>query len=542
MEKVFYLLDDEVVVSLWENKRRVACYRFDFLDNGKEQLHNYLKSDSGNPVRVVVDIADEDFKVESLPKVYFNNRITLVNRYKKRLYPDSQFVYAEHLNPNATESKKSDYRFSAISNPLNILSLIGILNHYQIPIIGIWSAPILSNALLLVFKSKTKHSLLVVSPKEGFIRQSYFFDRQLVFSRLIHVEPDSEKPAWESITEEVQQTKKFLLNQRKIGFGDTLAINVIGGEGVCEDLRQNVDDELGENITALSIVDVASKLGIPNSDFDFCDSLLSFAICNKRVRGDHYSFGDIGHLHALRSMSNTLRFSSIALVVLAIFFGQHYLFQSYQLKRQTVEMEETLQAVHRLYESEFAESDQRLSQAKGIRSVVLAIEEIEKERKISPLGFYLELSKILSRPNFATIQLLDLQWQRESSFTRSEKPSGSNEPDYDDTTELSGLDTAEIGIDNVEAMPSQDSDTPNNPIQELIYLEGTVIGESSDAFYVKNIVEKFEQTIRSSFSLSMFEILRTPVDVRSEVQLEGSSESEYLAHDGRFIHQFNIER
>ena len=534
MKKIIYLLNDELIISLWSSKERVGCYHFENSLLGKKLLRDYLSSSSKTPVRIVVDIEEEDFKTQNIPKVYLNNLVTLVNRYKLRIYPDSQFIKAAPVSLQNKEKKKCAYRFSSINNPLLLLHLIGTLNSYNIPIVGIWSAAILGEGLSQLFKSRSEHSLLVVSPRNGFYRQSYFYKNKLIFSRLMNVGNEDKSLIYLRIVDEIEQTKKFLFNQKMIAFNDILSVDVIDCEEVCNAAIDNSNVELNESITWHVIDDVSKRLSIKNTGFEHIDSLLSFVVSKTASRNDDYSIGDIKNLFVHNRISKSLLFSSFMVVVLASIFSQYYVLEGMRLSDLSSDADNSLLRAISLYEGEFSTVNEDLQKSDFIVSTVNAVTELQNEKEFNPLNFYIQLSEILSIQDFKSIRLLALNWKKESSFTRLSVQDTNND---DDPVMLDTVIAADSIDPAVEEVFDNNNSVVTNKIKQIILLEGELIGNNS-IVTMKTTLDDFVLSLKNRLNAHDFVIKRLPVDVRSEVKLDGGSGSEFSTSGKKFSYQF----
>ena len=539
MKKIIYLLNDELIVSLWSNKERVGCYHFENSPLGKKLFREYLSSSSKTPIRIVVDIEEEDFKTQNIPKVYFNNLVTLVNRYKVRLFPDNQFIKAAPVSLQNKEKKKCAYRFSSINNPLHLLHLIGTLNSYNIPIVGIWSAAILGEGLLHFFKSRSEHSLLVVSPRKGFIRQSYLYKNKLIFSRLMNIGDENESLLSKRIIDEIEKTKKFLFNQKMIVFNDVLSIDIVDCEKVCNAVIENSNAELKETISLHLIGDISEHLKIKNANFEHVDSLLSYVVSKVSSTNDDYGIGDIRNLFVHNVFSKSLLFSSFLVVVLASIFSQYYILEGMRLSDLSSDADNKLLRVSNLYEEEFANVNEDLQKSDFIVSTVKAVTELQNEKAYNPLSFYIQLSEILSKPSFKSVRLLELTWQKESSFTEPASHGINNFANddavmFDNLIEDSPIDPA------FEEVFDHNNSVVINEVRQIISLEGELIGDTNLVF-MKKTLDDFVYSIKNRLNVHDFVIKKLPVDVRSDVKLEGGSASEFSVSGKQFSYQFILD-
>src|SRR5207244_9706802 len=94
----------------------------------------------------------------------------------------------------------------------------------KLPIAGLYSTTLVSGGLLKKLALQHEH-LLLVSQQSAGLRQSYFLDGQLKFSRLtLAVDRDGEPV---DIARETGKTQQFLTSIRLLGRGDVLHTVII---------------------------------------------------------------------------------------------------------------------------------------------------------------------------------------------------------------------------------------------------------------------------------------------------------------------------
>lgn len=172
---------------------------------GREQFSAYLKQHR-EPAYLLVDVIEEDFRQESVPHLTGRNRRALIVRKFEQYYRNTPFRQANFLRRQTEGRRDDDILFSALTNPQRILPWLDTLLRNSIPLIGIHSLPNTSTPLLKTIGSP--HVLLLSWEKSAGLRQTYFNQKRLHFSRLT---PLSNGNAFaEIISIETPRTQQYL--------------------------------------------------------------------------------------------------------------------------------------------------------------------------------------------------------------------------------------------------------------------------------------------------------------------------------------------
>ena len=125
------------------------------------KLHT-LCADEKSEIYQLVDVIEEDFRVETIPHVYGKDKQAVINRLLDKYYRSSnQFTYSETLSREKAGRKDDNVLLGAITNAKLITPWLEIIERCGTPLSGIWTLPLISKDLLKVMKVKADSVLLV---------------------------------------------------------------------------------------------------------------------------------------------------------------------------------------------------------------------------------------------------------------------------------------------------------------------------------------------------------------------------------------------
>ncbi len=157
-------------------------------DFGLAGFDRYLSSSPESLVHLVVDLSEEDFRVEAIAHVGGKDRKVLLERKLQQFFRGSEYR-AARLQERESDGRRDDrVLFSALTHPELLAPWIDCLLKRKVRIKGIVSVPLLmelfSSALQL---DSVPHLLLVTLEEKVGLRQTYLQKGRLKFSRLLAV-------------------------------------------------------------------------------------------------------------------------------------------------------------------------------------------------------------------------------------------------------------------------------------------------------------------------------------------------------------------
>ena len=220
------------------------------------QVGEYIADESGlanfrqaaqqrltQPVKLIVDIIEEDFRVETVPHLYGRNRRVIQQRYLNKFYADQRYTALKVQGQQQGQRREDITLLSAITNDELLTPWLRTLHAAQIPLQGLYSLPVVCEHLLTALSKVSSGTVrsdigfnadmdnglkqstvgsaslqpvqgpaLVISQNgPNTMRQSFYQQGQLKLSRLASVRLAEDE--FDNIGRETERTIRFLENQ-----------------------------------------------------------------------------------------------------------------------------------------------------------------------------------------------------------------------------------------------------------------------------------------------------------------------------------------
>lgn len=219
---LFFLSSDSFHVHVWKNGALSKATYFPHSTEGLEQFSAFLETHHG-PAFLLVDLIEEVFRQETVPHLTGANQHALVLRKFDQFYRNTPFRLAR-LQRRQSEGRRDDeLLFSALTNPARISAWLDLMLLHKTPIVGIYSVPHISAPLIKDIDSD--HLLLLSWKKNAGLRQSYFFNKRLLFSRLTPLGHDNAFA--DAIATESARTQQYLQSLSLTPQGKMLNVYII---------------------------------------------------------------------------------------------------------------------------------------------------------------------------------------------------------------------------------------------------------------------------------------------------------------------------
>ncbi len=235
---LFFLSSDSFHAHIWEKGKLSAPQYFAQNAEGKEQFSAFLQT-YRHPAYILVDLIEEDFRHEVVPHLTGSNHQALLQRKFDQYYRNTEFRLARLQRRQDDGRRDDELLFSALTNPGRISAWLDLLLLHKTPIAGIYSLPHTSNPIV---KDIEYDNLLLISwEKDAGLRQSYYFNQRLRFSRLTPLNPGTNFA--DAVASETNRTYQYLQSLSLTPHGDLLKVHII-----CHaDDRAQLDARLASN-------------------------------------------------------------------------------------------------------------------------------------------------------------------------------------------------------------------------------------------------------------------------------------------------------
>jgi hypothetical protein len=344
-KQLFYLTNHELHAYSWNGKNVLLNDIFENDENGWQRFTDYVAANKNLPAEILVDLIEEDFQRDSIPHTIGRARRALIERKLTQFYRDTPFRHATPQGREKDGRKDDRILFSALTNAELPKPWLNALLKHTVPVIGIYSLALLSQLLFDKLRLG-KEPLLLVTHQSSGLRQSYFHDGYLHFSRLTPLLDQAPELLAESLIAESAKTRQFLASTRVLARGTKIQLVVIADANnlaAVQELSDNSSDpDASYRLLQIDEVSQQLKQELISGNED-CDVLLLSLLGKERI-ASHYPLREQNRFYQLWQARIGLYVMSVLLALSALAWAGIDLMSILEQRRETARLEQ--EALH----------------------------------------------------------------------------------------------------------------------------------------------------------------------------------------------------
>lgn len=262
MRHFLYLTNTRLVSLATSGKRIVSRREFAVSGAGATAFERYLAQLAAVPAHFFIDLSEEDFRLDTVPHLGASDREAVLGRKLQQIFRNTPYRHAL-LQGRETEGRRDDrVIYTAVTNPELLRPWLDMIEKYKVPLEGIYSAAVFSGVLLDELDLLFPHALLVTFTPGDAMRQTYFRDREIKFSRLTPIDLEEGQTLGAMIAEETTRTWQYLDSLRHFGPEDRLEVCVLVHKNDRASIEPALRDFAQLQYHLLDMDEVALKLGL----------------------------------------------------------------------------------------------------------------------------------------------------------------------------------------------------------------------------------------------------------------------------------------
>ncbi|HEB77745.1 MAG TPA: hypothetical protein ENI90_04370, partial [Methylothermaceae bacterium] len=201
-------------------------------------------------VKLVVDLIEEEFRLERLPHLTGSDHRALVRRKQRQLFQAEPLVTARRLGRERSGRRDDLILFTAVRGVRVAETWLDWLAGRGIAVGGFWSLPQMAESGLLPCRHQGLRLLPYPCGDRILLRQNYLQEGRLVFSRLSQL-PKADFAA--GVAEEVERTWRYLLRLLGLAPESGVSLQVAATLTLMEALVEALTDLPGVEVTGLKL-------------------------------------------------------------------------------------------------------------------------------------------------------------------------------------------------------------------------------------------------------------------------------------------------
>ena len=269
---ILYAFSDQLTAGVWRLGRLAHYQVFRRGADDENAFRQFLLGHRNIPLHLLVDVVEEDYRLETLPHTLGPARRALVERRLNQLYRNSPFRAAYPLGREQAKRRDDIYLFQALTKTDSIAPWLAAVVETGAPLAGIYLQAMVAQTLVSHLKLNHSHLLLSDQQITG-LRQSYFHQGKLRVSRLAPANFEAERLV--SLTqEETEKTWLYLLSQHLIQADTKLSLLVLSSSEEAADVCRVMNADPGIECLQEDVFALGRRLGLRAQDLQTNPELL----------------------------------------------------------------------------------------------------------------------------------------------------------------------------------------------------------------------------------------------------------------------------
>ncbi len=504
-KRVFFLSSGRLVAYQWQSGRIAAeAPEFPASEEGLTQFSAYLHAAPADPVYLLVDVVEEEFREENVPHARLAaDRNASLRIKKSRLFRDSTYSHAI-VQGRAAEGRRDDHvLFTALIRPDLLAPWLGQMARFKVPLSGIYSLPLLSALLIDKLKIADENALLVTLHSAGGLRQSFFQGQHLKVSRLA-VSPDiGEARYCAYVLGEIEKIRRYLGSLRVLPRDVPLDVHIITEGAVLEELRRQATDSVTTRHHYHQTSEAARRLGLKGAaQTQNADRIFAHLLA-KASPPNHYAPQRETRYFSLQRARTGMLAAGFALLALGVGVGGYEAIELINTKQETKIV--TDQRI--FYTSQLSKARDELPPAPALaRDIETAVQVADKLRayKAAPIKMMRALSEGLER--FPEVRVDSIEWL---ATPDPDKPIGGRGGDRAQ---------AQAVAQGLAADPAESGDQ-----YHIAHVSGHIAPFAGDYREALGSVNRFADRLLKLESVQGVEAVSLPFNASSEQRLLGTA-------------------
>ncbi len=235
---VICVTQTQASAARWQRGRLLGARVFANTPEDLQAFSTYLRGVRGALAHVAVDTVEEDYRFETLPRARGRDRAELVSRKLRQIYRTTRFHAALLQEKNMGPRGDERYLFSALTNTAFLDPWLDALNAAGLPLVGVYTPPMLSLDVLQKL-ALDQPNILVVTKNAAGLRQTFFKNGRLRISRLTPLR-EGVIYAADNYAEEISNTRMYLDALTVTHLNDLLQVVIVDHDDSLAGLAERI--------------------------------------------------------------------------------------------------------------------------------------------------------------------------------------------------------------------------------------------------------------------------------------------------------------
>lgn len=409
MSKHFlYLTNDKLVCLVIKGRKLVSRKSFAIGGLQTPVVEAHLQIYATLRTYLVTDLVEEDFRLDTIPHLRGSDRAAVLERKLGQIYRASPFRHAIVQGREEDGRRDDKALLHAVTNPDLLKPLLSILERLRTPLQGIYSSAVLSGLLLKDLAIVFPHTMLVTIIPDFGLRQTYFKDKQIKFSRLTPITTDESRSVGQLIAAETSRTWQYLDSLRYFTEADALDVCMLAHERDHEAIQEAIRRYPLLRYRFLDINEVATKLKVATAPTSSHAEELLCLLYSRLALTNHFAAPNETRFASFRRARITIFGATAAVLAMGTAGAAFNLYHAAQVSQEIDSRGRQENALHSQYQAVMATMNGQQSATDIVRETSTFFNSQIRPAPAAPGPLFNEIAQVLA--GFPAIRLNQILW------------------------------------------------------------------------------------------------------------------------------------
>ncbi len=262
VNRTFYVTQGSL--SVWMNGEHGLVETTVFADDdaGLRQFDAYLGDVPETPSAMLIDVIEEEFSLDAIPKLGWRDRSALLRRRCQKKFRRTPYRLSQVHGKNPRNADEIDILHSAISNHELLDPWLQIILRHRTPLAGVYSVPLLAPDIFRRLGASNREVLCIASHQGDKLRQVFLSGGHLRSARLTQSPSPQDKAYPQFIVTEAVRSRRYLERLRLLGGMQVLEVRVVADEETAAKVSELVASNDAMDFSYIDPAEASDKLQV----------------------------------------------------------------------------------------------------------------------------------------------------------------------------------------------------------------------------------------------------------------------------------------
>ncbi len=403
-----YLTNDRLISLVWNRGTITSRESFLATDGGSRSAQTYLEKYVGLPTYLITDLVEEDFRLDTIPHLRGSDADAIISRKLSQIYRNSNLRHAV-IQGREEEGRRDDkVLYHAVTNTDLIKPWLDLLEKAEVPLEGVYSSPVLSSRLLKALDLQFAHTLLVTVIPDFGLRQTYFKDQQVKFSRITPIVYDQGQSVGGAIAAEIGRTWQYLESLRYFAGGEALEICILAHARDQPMITDAIRKFPALKYRFLDVEQVSTKIGLKKPPSSSHAEQILVHIYAQTSLPNHFAEPQMRRFAVFRKARIGLSAFTAAVLAVGVVATAFNFFEAGQISKRIDAREGVIRSSQSDYQTIFNAMRQQKLASDVARDTSAFYKNQIRSQPIAPGALLADISPVFAE--FPRLKLLQLSW------------------------------------------------------------------------------------------------------------------------------------